>query len=1259
MTELDHPIHLLSILHPSSARSLSFQISHKEHMSQSPQILEFHISKFDGVAGSDVSEGSSALNDSCQANELSWPPSPSFSSGTNRSINFSPHEIKNNFRPSLALPVSKSKSGSSGLDETMQDNIHYRHIRDLSSSSKHSTTSSTTNILLSPLDPNAFASSPCLSNDSSHITSSTACDLWNSHESGGSGLFPQWSEVPTPTSSVIARRFSGLANFGIGDAASEVARMLQETIQSPRTDLQHQRSFLLDSSSPNSSASMKKIFISASSSMPTHPSPATNSASSSSSISLDHPLSSSDCGYYDCFRSNLLGDPSRKKSFSSISSRGSRTKSSEPSSPFVGSAAPSAQRCNISPCSSYSSKFRPQSWGSESRESYGEVMLISCSRLSSISCDDDSISRNNYSTTGPFSLGFGDDAPLLQSLEDYFDPQSDSQEFGLEKTTLNCPQAPDSDLPENFYEKRLRSFADHVRTVSMDAVKTSSTSRFPPPPLILRPNPKSASCVVNPEDKLLEKISPTSKLRRPFSFNSGKLSMPSLKKSNSLIIDFALQNTCGRTDLRASSLQGNDFESPLAGFILPRHLCLSPKLDFESPALISSPIEKIAVESPTCLSDKTQRDLEPSMTRATSSEESSVATNFNFERANCTIAVNNHDKKIYLNSKGSTLDSSRKTLNSRQANFDILDHKQSAITDDSLGYLERRRAQTIDQSISRCSQEFLPLSTLTQRCETDDLYRNMPALDDQIVEPSNLKSNRKSFLNILKSAVSASSSPAPSPHGSPSGATARLAKRRPPAPSNRVSEQGLSVQGSFSEDTAEKNRAPQMRRARSQSSSGSLSHKISRSIALPISDSHLLKPKNKLSTNFLGLKESEKNNEKSLSRSLSKTSGRPTSHRNSEIFKKKKLSKSKTINASDSLYNEEVEDKVETVIGILNICDDMKFVKALEILHRKRSQAEKECFQAGFCDQKFDDEDGSNDNKVNIYVDSAEWKKEVRDMLIVREIVASEKSYMGHLSSLLEAVEGLDGGSGLKLGFSRAMSLQRSSILGPSLGWQGSVIRSSSASPQVCQNAVVLSSVEPFSPPGVERGPRELLLRHLPRLIAISNKILRDIEKSPSVIGVAQSFLAVEEEMKRAYGKWCSVVDTIQKEIRQGNNLTLRTEWDIKSSSGYNKLSGGLRRSLSSGKIQQGSIKLSMSDVVIMPVQRITRYHLFMKEILKQSSTINGLQNASETQNSILQDEHNRGSSIESQNENALWTIEKAFRCCKSVAEHCNQMRTV
>lgn len=101
------------------------------------------------------------------------------------------------------------------------------------------------------------------------------------------------------------------------------------------------------------------------------------------------------------------------------------------------------------------------------------------------------------------------------------------------------------------------------------------------------------------------------------------------------------------------------------------------------------------------------------------------------------------------------------------------------------------------------------------------------------------------------------------------------------------------------------------------------------------------------------------------------------------------------------------------------------------------------------------------------------------------------------------------------------------------------------------------------------------------------------IESAPNNVGVAQSFLAVEQDLKTVYGKWCAVADRIQKETGRGN-MTIKHDRDIKNGNS-SKLSEGLRRSLSSGKIHSGGPRLSMSDVVIMPVQRITRYHLFMK----------------------------------------------------------------
>lgn len=97
----------------------------------------------------------------------------------------------------------------------------------------------------------------------------------------------------------------------------------------------------------------------------------------------------------------------------------------------------------------------------------------------------------------------------------------------------------------------------------------------------------------------------------------------------------------------------------------------------------------------------------------------------------------------------------------------------------------------------------------------------------------------------------------------------------------------------------------------------------------------------------------------------------------------------------------------------------------------------------------------------------------------------------------------------------------------------------------------------------------QILSRHLPNLMQVSETMLKAIESEPTPTGLARAFMGVESSMREAYGAWSMIVDGL---LKATVGLPLK------------------------------GCRLAMSDVVIMPTQRITRYHLFLSRMFLLSS---------------------------------------------------------
>lgn len=233
------------------------------------------------------------------------------------------------------------------------------------------------------------------------------------------------------------------------------------------------------------------------------------------------------------------------------------------------------------------------------------------------------------------------------------------------------------------------------------------------------------------------------------------------------------------------------------------------------------------------------------------------------------------------------------------------------------------------------------------------------------------------------------------------------------------------------------------------------------------------------------------------------------------------------------------------------------------------------------------------------FTNDADWKKEVKGLFLIRELVQTERSYARHLESLLIVV--------LKwTGTTNTSTRMQTNVLMPS--------HPSSSTLRLPSNA----------PP-----PHLITLRKmLPQLISISRALVYRIEESPSSVGVAHAFIVIRDQLEEVHVAWSGVVGVTLRALRATEASKSKAKGrlglvPVLPPPGSELNAAGPRRSSSrddselpsaaldvaSGhdrrpepKQKPQSKELSPVDVAIMPTQRIPRYSLLLRDLLSNTS---------------------------------------------------------
>ncbi|SPO23803.1 uncharacterized protein UTRI_03668_B [Ustilago trichophora] len=141
------------------------------------------------------------------------------------------------------------------------------------------------------------------------------------------------------------------------------------------------------------------------------------------------------------------------------------------------------------------------------------------------------------------------------------------------------------------------------------------------------------------------------------------------------------------------------------------------------------------------------------------------------------------------------------------------------------------------------------------------------------------------------------------------------------------------------------------------------------------------------------------------------------------------------------------------------------------------------------------------------FVNDDDWKKEVKALFLIRELVQTERSYARHLGSLLSVVRKMQVAPN---GSTNALGIKRKST---------SNLFAAYSSGKTSTSATPPSHVT-------------LLRTYLPQLIALSNALVQRVEDNPTSAGVGAAFDVLAAQLESTFVGWSSVASQALKNLR-------------------------------------------------------------------------------------------------------------------------------
>lgn len=155
----------------------------------------------------------------------------------------------------------------------------------------------------------------------------------------------------------------------------------------------------------------------------------------------------------------------------------------------------------------------------------------------------------------------------------------------------------------------------------------------------------------------------------------------------------------------------------------------------------------------------------------------------------------------------------------------------------------------------------------------------------------------------------------------------------------------------------------------------------------------------------------------------------------------------------------------------------------------------------------------------NAFANDDDWKREVRALFVIRELLNTEQSYARHLETLLQAV-------------------RRKAINAPSSsnGTSSHARRKSMAAGSLSNDVGLASSSSSSSPSSssASAGDRHLpLMRNLlPQLIALSRSLSARIDGNPTAAGVGTAFSVIAPQLEATFVAWSAAASEIMASLR-------------------------------------------------------------------------------------------------------------------------------
>lgn len=144
------------------------------------------------------------------------------------------------------------------------------------------------------------------------------------------------------------------------------------------------------------------------------------------------------------------------------------------------------------------------------------------------------------------------------------------------------------------------------------------------------------------------------------------------------------------------------------------------------------------------------------------------------------------------------------------------------------------------------------------------------------------------------------------------------------------------------------------------------------------------------------------------------------------------------------------------------------------------------------------------------FVNDDDWKKEVKALFLIRELVQTERSYARHLGSLLSVVRKI-----------------QTAPTGGSLGLTSK--RKSTSNLFATYSAAYTSKASSSSVPP---SHVTLLRTYLPQLIALSNALVQRVEENPTSAGVGAAFDVLSAQLESTFVGWSAVASQALKDLR-------------------------------------------------------------------------------------------------------------------------------